>query len=59
MEVFISPSIMKDSFTGYINLVDSYFLSEFGLHHSMASLFLVSVEKSGVILMGLSLYVTC
>jgi hypothetical protein len=59
-KIFISPSILKDSFAGYINLgfyLFSFRLWNISIHVLLA--FRVSLEKSVVILIGLPLYVTC
>jgi hypothetical protein len=58
--VFISPSIMKDSFAGYGNL--GWLLFSFrAWNTSFYALlaFRVSIEKFAVILMSLPLYATC
>jgi hypothetical protein len=50
--VFISSSVIKDTFAGYSNL-GWHFLSALKIHNSMISSLLVSIEKIADILMGL------
>ena len=59
MEVLVSPSIVIESFTGYSN-VDWHLCSlRVCMTYTQDLLaFIVSGEKSGVILIGLPLYVT-
>jgi hypothetical protein len=57
-KIFIAPSILNDSFAGWIGLKLFSFSAQ---NTSLSALlaFKVSVDKSAVILMGLPLYVIC
>ena len=58
--ILVSPSMVIESFAGYSSLgwhLCSLRLSKISSQDLLA--FIVSVEKSGVILIGLPLYITC
>jgi len=60
MEYLVSPSMLTESFAGYSNLgwhLCSLRVCMMSVQDLLA--FIVSGEKSGVILIGLPLYVTC
>ena len=58
--ILVSPSMLIESFAGYSSLGWHLFSLRVCMTSDQAALaFIVSVEKSGIILIGLPLYVIC